>query len=144
MDRGKLSPPFGWRGAGAVDRGGLENRPGPSRAVPYNPERSAFPRVSGAPATVRLPLRPFPFCGVRCQFGCQFLKCLADLTDDDKAALAELLCETIEGSRFLPSPRIRRLKAILDKLDPPGSAPSPGAVAPHQSRTVMPARKRRR
>jgi hypothetical protein len=51
-----------------------------------------------------------------------------DLTDDDKAALIELLRETIASSRFLLSPRIRRLKAILDKLDPAGAAP--GAAAP--------------
>jgi hypothetical protein len=42
-----------------------------------------------------------------------------DLTDDDKAILGELMRETIERSRFLLSPRTRRLKAILDKLDPP-------------------------
>jgi hypothetical protein len=42
-----------------------------------------------------------------------------DLTDDDKAIIAELLRETVERSRRLPSPRVRRLRAILDKLDPP-------------------------
>jgi hypothetical protein len=41
-----------------------------------------------------------------------------DLTDDDRAALIELLRETIDGSRFLLSPRIRGLRAILEKLDP--------------------------
>jgi hypothetical protein len=39
-----------------------------------------------------------------------------DLTDDEKAALIELLCETIEGSRFPLSPRLRPYKAILLKL----------------------------
>jgi len=42
-----------------------------------------------------------------------------DLTDDDKAALIELLRETIAADRFFMSPRIRRLKAVLAKLDPP-------------------------
>jgi hypothetical protein len=50
-----------------------------------------------------------------------------ELTDQDKDALAALLRETIAADRFPPSPRIRSLKAILDKLDPP--AP-PKAVYP--------------
>jgi hypothetical protein len=35
-----------------------------------------------------------------------------DLTDDDKAILAELLKETIERDRFPLSPRIKRLRGI--------------------------------
>jgi hypothetical protein len=42
-----------------------------------------------------------------------------DLTDEDKVALIELLRETVDRSRRLLSPRVRRLRAILDKLDPP-------------------------
>lgn len=42
-----------------------------------------------------------------------------DLTHDDKAAIAALLRETIERDRFPLSPRIKGLKAILAKLEPP-------------------------
>jgi hypothetical protein len=48
-----------------------------------------------------------------------------DLPDDDKAILADLLRETIERDRFPLSPRVRRLKAILDKLDPPAPRAEP-------------------
>ena len=48
-----------------------------------------------------------------------------DLTDDDRAALIALLRETIAADRFLMSPRIRRLKAILEKLDPPAPRSEP-------------------
>ena len=48
-----------------------------------------------------------------------------DLTDDDKAALIELLRETIAGDRFPLSPRVKRLKAVLAKLDPPAPQPDP-------------------
>jgi hypothetical protein len=39
-----------------------------------------------------------------------------DLTEDDKAALVELLKETIAADRFPLSPKIKRLKAVLAKL----------------------------
>ena len=42
-----------------------------------------------------------------------------DLTDDDKAILAELLRETIGRSRFLLSPRVQSYRAILAKLARP-------------------------
>ena len=48
-----------------------------------------------------------------------------DLTDADKAALVELLSETIAANRSLLSPRIRKLRAILDKLEPPSPRPQP-------------------
>jgi hypothetical protein len=44
---------------------------------------------------------------------------LPDLTDDDKAVLAELLRETIDRDRFPLSPRVRSFKAS------PGAAVSP-------------------
>jgi hypothetical protein len=47
------------------------------------------------------------------------------LTDADKAALVELLSETIAANRSLLSPRIRKLRAILDKLEPPSPRPQP-------------------
>jgi hypothetical protein len=42
-----------------------------------------------------------------------------------RAALGELLREVIAADRFFRSPRIRRLKAVLDKLDPPAPQPDP-------------------
>ena len=44
-----------------------------------------------------------------------------DLTDDEKAALIELLRGTVDRDRSLTSPRIRKLQAILAKLalEPP-------------------------
>ncbi len=68
-----------------------------------------------------------------------------DLTDDDKAALIELLRETIEGDRFFLSPRIRRLKAVLDKLDPPvpGPEPMPPPKPPGEPSLALRRKKRR-
>jgi hypothetical protein len=48
-----------------------------------------------------------------------------DLTDDDKATLADLLRETIERDRFPLSPRVRSFKAILAKRDPPAPRSEP-------------------
>jgi hypothetical protein len=48
-----------------------------------------------------------------------------DLDDADKAALVELLRQTIAADRYPLSPRIRRLRAILDKLVPPTPRPEP-------------------
>lgn len=42
-----------------------------------------------------------------------------DLTDADKATIATLLRDTIAADKFPLSPRVRRWKAILDKLKPP-------------------------
>ena len=49
----------------------------------------------------------------------------SDLTDHDKAILVELLREKIERDRFPLSPRVRRFKAILAKLDPPAPRAEP-------------------
>jgi len=43
----------------------------------------------------------------------------ADLTEDDKAILAELVREAIERQRFSLSSRLRRYREILAKLEPP-------------------------
>ena len=68
-----------------------------------------------------------------------------ELSDDDKAILAELLRDTIAADRFPLSPRIRRLKAILDKLDPPAPRAEPiPAPKPPGERSALLARKRRR
>ena len=49
----------------------------------------------------------------------------ADLTDADKADIATLLRATIAADRFPLSPRVRRWKAIVDKLEPPKPARPP-------------------
>jgi hypothetical protein len=48
-----------------------------------------------------------------------------DLADADKAALIELLRETIAADRYPLSPRIQKLRAILAKLAPPPPRPEP-------------------
>jgi hypothetical protein len=49
-----------------------------------------------------------------------------DFTDEECTALAVLLREAIAAdARFPLSPRIERLKAILDKLDAPLPEPMP-------------------
>ena len=54
-----------------------------------------------------------------------------DLTDDENAALIELLRGTIDRDRFPLSPRMRPLRSILEKLGirltlaVPGPAPKP-------------------
>jgi hypothetical protein len=70
---------------------------------------------------------------------------MPDLTDDDKAALIELLRETIERDRFPLSPRVRRLRAILAKLAPPAPRPEPlPAPKPPGERSMALTKKRRR
>jgi hypothetical protein len=68
-----------------------------------------------------------------------------DLTDDEKAALVELLRETIDRDRFPLSPRVRSFKEILDKLAPPAPRPEPiPAPKPPGERSMALTRKRRR
>jgi hypothetical protein len=51
---------------------------------------------------------------------------IIDLNDEETAALARLLSDTIDGDRFPLSPRIQTLKAILAKLRPePAREPLP-------------------
>ena len=68
-----------------------------------------------------------------------------DLTDDERAALIELLLRTIENDRFPISPRIKRLRAILAKF---GIEYSPAEPLPPPRPSAEPswrmARKRRR
>jgi hypothetical protein len=68
-----------------------------------------------------------------------------DLTDDDRAILAELLRETIARDRFPLSPRIKSFKAILDKLDPsaPPPAPLPPPKPPGERSMALTKRRRR-
>jgi hypothetical protein len=68
-----------------------------------------------------------------------------DLTDDDKAILVELLRETIDRDSFPLSPRIKSLKAVLAKLDPPAPRPEPlPPPKPPGERSAALSRKRRR
>jgi hypothetical protein len=68
-----------------------------------------------------------------------------DLSDADKAALVALLKATIAADRFPRSPRIRALRRILDKLEPPPLGPEPiPPPKPPGERSVVLAKKRRR
>jgi hypothetical protein len=66
-----------------------------------------------------------------------------DLSDDDKLILAQLLRETIRADRFSLSPRVRRLRAILDKLSPPAVVETMPPPKP-PGEPAWAARKRRR
>jgi hypothetical protein len=63
-----------------------------------------------------------------------------DLTGDEKAALLELLRDTIDRDRFPLSPRIRLLRSILEKLGiraalaMPSPAPKPKSRLAARSR----------
>jgi len=48
-----------------------------------------------------------------------------DLSDEAAAALTRELHHIVESDRYPFSPRIRTLKAILAKLDPPAPRPEP-------------------
>jgi hypothetical protein len=51
-----------------------------------------------------------------------------DLDDDERATLVAVLREVIERDRYFMSPRMKRLRGILDKFDPapPRPEPAPG------------------
>jgi hypothetical protein len=69
-----------------------------------------------------------------------------DLTDDDKAALIELLRDMIDRDRFPLSPRIQQLRAILAKLAPALPRPQllpPPKPSPRPSATLAKSRRRR-
>jgi hypothetical protein len=53
-----------------------------------------------------------------------------DLTDDERDELLRALRGIVDNDRFPLSPRIRRLKAILDKLSPPPPAAAAGRTQP--------------
>ena len=63
-----------------------------------------------------------------------------DLSDEEREELLRLLRGVIAGDRFPLSPRIQRLKAILQKLEPPPPAvesfpaPKPPAEPTHARR----------
>lgn len=51
-----------------------------------------------------------------------------ELDEGDKAALVELLRRTIAADPFPMSSRVRQLRAILEKLQPPSPRPQPHAA----------------
>jgi hypothetical protein len=63
---------------------------------------------------------------------------LSRLTEDERAALKALLKRAIDDDRYPLSPRIRVLRGILAKLEPPKPAPAPlpplKAYAPPRAR----------
>jgi hypothetical protein len=67
-----------------------------------------------------------------------------DLSDDETAALARLLSDTIDGDRYPLSPRILTLKTILSRIKPQPvrePLPPPKTYAPPRASA---ARRRRR
>jgi hypothetical protein len=64
---------------------------------------------------------------------------MSDLTPDDRAAIAGILRDMIAADRFPLSPRVRSLKAILDKLEPakPRPAPLPPLKPPGEPSMVV-------
>jgi hypothetical protein len=48
-----------------------------------------------------------------------------DLTEEERAVLVQTLRQIVDGDRFPLSSRIRQLKAILAKLEPPATAAEP-------------------
>jgi hypothetical protein len=68
-----------------------------------------------------------------------------DLDETDRAALVELLRQTISADRYPLSPRIRKLRTILDKLAPPPPRPEPyPAPKPPREPSMVLAKKTRR
>jgi hypothetical protein len=66
------------------------------------------------------------------------------LTDDDLAIITKLVRETVEYDPFPFSPRIKSLKAILAKLDPPPPARTPlPPPKPPSERSMALGRRRR-
>ena len=51
-----------------------------------------------------------------------------ELDDGEKATLAALLKQTIAADPFPLSQRVRRLRAILEKLEPPAARPKPKLI----------------
>jgi hypothetical protein len=48
-----------------------------------------------------------------------------DLDEEERQEMARLLRQAIDGDRYPWSPRVRRWKAMLAKLDPPATSPAP-------------------
>ena len=69
----------------------------------------------------------------------------AELSEVEQAAVVELLRDTIAADRFPLSPRIKVLKAVLAKMEPPAPQPEPFAPPKPSARpSAALAKKRRR
>ena len=58
---------------------------------------------------------------------------LPDLTPEEYAEIVRLVRSAIDAERYVLSPRVKRLKSILAKLDPALSATVTPYPAPHPS-----------
>jgi hypothetical protein len=67
-----------------------------------------------------------------------------DLSDDEAAALAQLLRRTINDDPYPLSPRLVPLKAILARLNPPQPPSGPTLPLPARGAPVAASRRRRR
>jgi hypothetical protein len=67
-----------------------------------------------------------------------------DLTDEEREELVRELRGLIDGDRFPFSARVRLLKAILDKLDPPKAPASPFPASKPLGEPSYALRRRRR
>ena len=61
---------------------------------------------------------------------------LPDLTPEEYAEIVRLVRSPIDGGRYVLSPRVKRLKSILAKLDPAPSA----TVTPYRRHVPPPSR----
>ena len=75
---------------------------------------------------------------------------LPDLAPEEYAEIARLVRSAIDGERYVLSPRVKRLKSILAKLDPapsatvtPYPAPRPSAEPSHLYAKLKDGRRRR-
>ena len=62
-----------------------------------------------------------------------------DLTPEEYAEIVRLVRSAIDGERYVLSPRVKRLKRILAKLDPEAEADrKPSFLAPHSELARLP------
>ena len=73
-----------------------------------------------------------------------------DLTEEERAEALQAIRAAIDGERYVLSPRVKRLKSILAKLDPapsatvaPYPAPRPSAEPSHLYAKLRGVRRRR-
>jgi hypothetical protein len=71
---------------------------------------------------------------------------IENLTEDERAAVSKLLRDTIAADQFPLSPRVRRLKSALAKLDPSAVPQRPEPLPPPRAwvNSTIGQRKRRR
>jgi hypothetical protein len=66
-----------------------------------------------------------------------------DLSDDETAALKRLLRKAIDDDRYPLSPRIRTLRDILDKIEPPPVREPPPPLKTYEPPRFVRGRRRR-